>query len=154
MAMNSVYLSGPITGADAEGICAWRSNTRNLLASGIAIIDPTRQVYDSRTYYNTESEPLELLRRADHGKLVVNRNFSDIKSSSLLLANLVGAQERVSIGTCGEIHWAFSLNIPVVIARERTGNVHDHAMLNAIAMHVSETLDDACEFINQVFLRR
>lgn len=151
--MVCVYLSGPITAINDEGICAWRSEAKNLLANSIATIDPTRQLYDPKTYYDRHSTATELLNRAEHGKLIIYRNFNDIGRSSMLLANLLRATDRASIGTSGEIHWAFALKVPVVIIRQPTGNIHDHAMLNAISMHQTENLEAACEFINQVFCR-
>jgi len=61
-----------------------------------------------------------------------------------VLANFLRS-DRASIGSIGELFWANALRIPIVIVREQSGNVHDHAMLNAIASVVTSSLEDGCE---------
>jgi hypothetical protein len=78
-----------------------------------------------------------------HGRLVVDRNKHLIQSSDVVLVNFLSA-ERASIGSIGELFWANAFRVPIVVVRELTGNVHDHAMVNAIASVVTHSLEDGC----------
>jgi hypothetical protein len=74
---------------------------------------------------------------------VVDRNKHLIQSSDVVLANFLHA-ERASIGSIGELFWANAFRVPIIVVREPAGNVHDHAMVNAIASVVTHSLEDGC----------
>src|SRR5690349_12635769 len=127
-----VYLTGPITGAADGVICSWRDAVRKKLSPEIELVDPASAPYDSSLAYQRPEKAPAAVKRLMHGRFVVDRNKHLIRSCDVVFANFIGA-ERASIGSVGELFWADAFGKPIVIVREKTGNVHDHAMLNAIA---------------------
>jgi hypothetical protein len=147
--MFRVYLSGPITGHTKRAIRAWRSLcTRRL--SGIAkVIDPARYDIDPEVAFLCDSTPARELSRLQLGRNLIARNKILIESCNLVLANVLGARERVSIGTVAEIFTAVTLGKPVIVIREAHGNVHDHAMLNAVVSRLCYSLDEGISAVNE-----
>jgi nucleoside 2-deoxyribosyltransferase len=82
---------------------------------------------------------------------MLDRDRYDLARCDLVLANLLGAR-TVSIGSVGEIFWADAMRKPVVLVREPHFNVHDHALINAIACCVVDNLDAAVAKINLLLL--
>lgn len=138
-----VYLSGPISGSLDELIVDWRRRVLEFLPSGVEVFDPALAHYDATPAHAQPETAEAALERLRHGMLVVDRNKHLIQSSDLVLANLLAA-DHASIGAIGELFWANAFRVPIVIVRERDGNVHDHAMLNAIASIVTHSLEDGC----------
>jgi nucleoside 2-deoxyribosyltransferase len=145
-----IYLSGPITGYADAAIRSWRSRAIQHLSPLGEVIDPTRASYDSEVAFQKQESPPEALDRLRHGLLIVRRNRNLIRSCNVVLANFLGAGSKASIGSIGEIYWADAFGKPVIIVRERFGNVHDHAMLNAIASRIVHTLEDAFKVIEEL----
>jgi nucleoside 2-deoxyribosyltransferase len=145
-----IYLSGPITGHADEAIRSWRSLAIRRLSPLGEVIDPTLAGYDSDVAFQKQESPPEALDRLRHGLLVVRRNRNLIRSCDVVLANFLGAGSKASIGSIGEIYWAEALGKLVFIIRERFGNVHDHAMLNAIASRIVHTLEDSFKLIEEL----
>jgi nucleoside 2-deoxyribosyltransferase len=145
-----VYLSGPITGHADDAIKSWRTLAVLQLSRLGEVIDPTLAPYNSESAFEKHEAPPEALERLRHGLFVVRRNRNLIKGSDAVLANFLGAGSKPSIGSIGEIYWADAFGKPVIIVRERSGNVHDHAMLNAIASKVVFTLADAFQLIEEL----
>jgi nucleoside 2-deoxyribosyltransferase len=145
-----IYLSGPITGHPDEAIRSWRSRAIQRLSPLGEVIDPTLAAYDSDLAFQKQESPPEALDRLRHGLFVVRRNRNLIRSCDVVLANLLGAGSKASVGSIGEIYWADAFGKPVLIIRERFGNVHDHAMLNAIASRIVHTLEDAFKLIEEL----
>lgn len=141
-----VYLSGPISGASNEEIVDWRKRAVALLPAGVDIYDPAASPYDVGLASDATEAPSAALARLMHGRLVVDRNKHIIQSSDVVLANFLHS-ERASIGSIGELFWANVFRIPIVIVREPSGNIHDHAMLNAIASVVTPSLEEGCEAV-------
>jgi nucleoside 2-deoxyribosyltransferase len=138
-----VYLSGPITGHSEATIKSWRYMAAERLSQIAEVIDPTLSHYDSEVAFETEENPTQAINRLRHGLFVIRRNRNLIRSSDVILANLMGAHTRASVGSIGEICWADAFGKQVIIVREKHGNVHDHAMLNAIASQLYYNLEDA-----------
>jgi nucleoside 2-deoxyribosyltransferase len=145
-----IYLSGPITGLADDTIRPWRSYAAERLAQFGEIIDPSLATYNSEMSFTKQESAPEALDRLRHGLFVIRRNRNLIQSSDIVLANLLGAGSHASVGSIGEIYWANAFGKPVIIVREAFGNVHDHAMLNAIASNVVNTLEDAFEVIEKL----
>lgn len=139
-----IYLCGPITGSSEEGIVTWREKVMELLPQHVEVLDPALAVYDATPACAHIENSTEELLRLKHGLLVVDRNKHMIQTSDVVLANFLKA-ERASIGSIGELFWANAFRVPIVVVREPTGNVHDHAMLNAIASMVTDNLESGCE---------
>ena len=141
------YLIGPITGLRSEQIGDWRSTMKALLPD-VEFVDPAIWDIDKKERFLQKERPSDALRRRDHGRLVADRNKLLIKSSDIVFANLLGA-EKASIGSVGELFWADSFGKPIVVVREAVGNVHDHAMLNAIATRVCHSIEEGCAVLQE-----
>ncbi len=148
--MPLIYLSGPITGTSADED-NWRAAARRKLSPGFTFFDPSLQSADRGVGYLRSLTPTEDLQRLRHGKFTADRNRHQIAKSDLLLCNLLEAKDLTSIGSVGEIHWANAFNVPIIIIRQRHGNIHDHAILNAIASELCFSLDDACRLVAGIF---
>lgn len=139
-----VYGAGPITGLTYEGATGWReeaSRSLTALSGGrIELLDPMRHkdyLADQTSLADTYDETVLSSQRGIYG-----RDRLDCLRSDLVLVNLLGAQ-KVSIGTVMEIAWADSRKIPIVLAMERDGNPHDHAMLREACYWRVTTIDEA-----------
>ena len=148
--MPLIYLSGPLTGTAVRDD-NWRADVRRKLPPTFAFFDPSLQAADRGIGYQEKLTPLEDLERLRHGKFVVDRNRHYIAKSDALLCNFLQTKDRVSIGSVGEIHWANASNVPIIMVREQHGNIHDHAILNAIASKLCFSLDDACRVLAEMF---
>jgi hypothetical protein len=148
--MPAIYLSGPITGTTARAD-NWRAEVRRKLPSSYKFFDPTKQDPDRSVGYLRSLSSAEDLVRLRHGKFIADRNRHLIRRSDVLLCCLLGAGRRVSIGSVGEIHWANAFNVPIIVVRERTGNVHDHAILNALTSELCFSIDEACQILLGMF---
>ncbi len=140
--MGSVYLCGPITGAQGGQEVYWRDQAIEKLQPELIGIDPTRDITDVQVKSQLENSHERLLMRRTHGSGVVARNRFDLYRCDLVLACFLNAN-RVSIGSVGEIFWADILRKPVMLVRETEGNIHDHDMLNEIAAWIFDDLDEA-----------
>ncbi len=153
--MSTVYLAGPITGLNYKGCTDWRQSAADELNKvGIKALSPMR----AKSY-------LERLDKiSGHGRdyahmgpmstsqgVVTRDRFDTQKSCSVVLMNLLGA-ERVSIGTMVELGWADSARVPVVLAMEETGNVHDHMFVRQLAGYVVGTLEEALAVVQAILL--
>ena len=141
-----VYLTGAITGRSEGEISDWRSSLRDR-CQGIDFVDPTLDGYDAVEAFQQRESAQQALERLAHGRFVVERNKLLIKAADLVVANFMGSRDRASIGGVGEVFLAHALGKPIVIIREQSGNVHDHAMLNAMATQVCFSLDEGCAAI-------
>jgi nucleoside 2-deoxyribosyltransferase len=126
-----VYLAGPITGLQYDHAQDWRDVARVELAQyQIKAFSPLRAKEYLRAVGELKADC------AGYGEMnalssprgIMTRDRFDATRADALLVNLLGAT-RVSIGTCMEIAWADLKRIPVVVAMEAAGNVHDHAMI-------------------------
>lgn len=144
-----IYLSGPISGASSEEIADWRKRVVSMLPVDLDVYDPAFLPFDAELACDVRETPSATLARLMHGRLVVDRNKHLIQSSDVVLANFLRS-DRASIGSIGELFWANAFRIPIVIVRESLGNVHDHAMLNAIASVVTPSLAEGCEAVRNI----
>lgn len=144
-----VYLTGPVSGAQSDAMAAWRGKVKEILPETVQIVDPTASPVDQSLAYQRPENDTDRLARLMHGRLVIDRNKHLIQSSDVILANFLGTH-RASIGSIGELFWAHAFRVPIVIIREAAGNVHDHAMLNAIASVVTHSIDDACAAVTNM----
>ncbi|MGO9629780.1 MAG: nucleoside 2-deoxyribosyltransferase [Xanthobacteraceae bacterium] len=137
-----IYLSGPITGLSDSSIQSWRQLAALRLGGLGEIIDPAAVYYDAAPAFEKKENSEQAVERLRHGIYVINRNKNLIRGSDVLFANFLGAGTKASIGSIGEIYWANAFGKPIVIVREEVGNIHDHAMLNAMASCISHSLED------------
>jgi hypothetical protein len=142
-----VYLIGPITGHSEDAIADWRRFLRDR-CQAIDFVDPTLDGYDATSAFQQPQRPSRALERLAQGRLVIERNKLLIRGADLVVANFLGAKDRASIGGVGELFLAHAFAKPIIIVREKSGNVHDHAMLNALATRVCFSLEEACGAID------
>lgn len=148
-----IYLVGPLTGRSKDGIDDWRAVVKSSMTDA-DFIDPASFEVDTKEAFLTPERPKQALQRIEHGRLVVERNKLLIKSTDLVLANFIGAGLKASIGSIGELFLANAYGKPVVILREKVGNVHDHAMLNAIASRVCFSLEEGLVALKEFYVPR
>ncbi len=139
--MSHVYLAGPIAGVPGQEATDWRVVVmRCLWRYNIATRNPMRakqqlseQATISRDFHEYAMNGAFFTSRG-----IMTRDFNDVKTSSVLLVNLLGAKTP-SLGTIMELAWAFALQIPAVVVIEDTGNPHDnHPMIHeAISFRVN-----------------
>lgn len=125
----SVYLSGPISGRTFADATGWREDAATLLTgAGFRVLDPMRGKSFLSTQKVIEREVYESVHNPIlSDKALVNRDYADVMSSDIVLANLHGAT-AVSIGTTCEVALAHYLHKLVVLVIE-PGNVHDHPFI-------------------------
>jgi nucleoside 2-deoxyribosyltransferase len=143
----NVYLAGPISGLAYNGAVDWRQDVAAVLHDhGVTAWSPMR----SKEYlvreeslrvegYDASVSPLST------PSAIVTRDRWDCQRADVVLVNLVGA-ERVSIGTVLELAWADAARVPLVVAMEE-GNLHEHAMVEALVGFRVPTLDEAVDVV-------
>jgi nucleoside 2-deoxyribosyltransferase len=136
-----VYLAGPITGQSPDQIGGWRASFRKL-CEDIEFIDPASTDIDASNAFSRRETASEALRRLSHGRFVLDRNRTLIKKADAVLANFQTTPDRASIGTVGELFWANAFGKPIIIVRQKFHNIHDHAMLNALATRICYSLEE------------
>lgn len=158
-----LYLTGPITGNKRRRkVTSWREAVAQELADVATIVDPTHANFDNSNYYKdvqTRTKDGSLsprmrtafdLMRQEHGRTVIDRNRVMIQNCDVVLGNFMGAKKKASIGSVGELFWANMSQKVIILVREPENNVHDHAMLNAIATRIFHTLDEAIDFLREI----
>ena len=150
MRPRKVYLAGPISGLTYDDGQDWRAYAKRVLeGAGIDGFSPLR----GKEFLRSEgvltgaytANPLA----ADRG--IMRRDFNDVKTSSALLINLLGAKS-VSQGTVMEMGWAYLLQIPVIVAVEEQGNLHEHPMNRMTWDYRVPDLDAALAIVQAVLL--
>lgn len=145
--MLQVYMAGPISGLNYDGATSWRDYAKQRLEAGgqIRALSPLRHQENLKTIERfsdagDETERLNDVMSSPRG--LTTRDRRDTTVSDLLFVNLLGAT-KVSIGTVMEIAWADMLRKPIVIAMEKSGNPHEHAMINESIGFRVDSLDEA-----------
>lgn len=144
----TVYLAGPIANVPGIQACDWRDYAEDQLkiAYQCSVRNPMRvkdvKMRDvaliSSDFHTYQDWGIFFTSRA-----IMTRDFNDVKTSDVLLVNLLGAL-KPSLGTIMELAWAFALQKPCVVVIETTGNPHDNHPMIAEAMSFRvDNLDDA-----------
>jgi hypothetical protein len=135
-----VYLGGPITNTEEGERGDWRETCRNRFAPDIQVISPLRQKVETidESHELSADQRLQLMQ---HGRGVAARDRFDVARCDLLFMNLKNSK-NISIGSVGEIFWADAYRKPVIVVREN-GNIHTHAMLDALIGWTFLDLDEA-----------
>lgn len=151
-----VYLAGPITGQDYKGATSWYDEVALHLRSHLSESDRDKiNLYKpmrGKAYLSKEEQIADSY--SDFTMSSINginvRDFNDVKTADVILANFLTSGTRVSIGTVMEIAWARSMQKPIVIVMER-GNVHDHGMLT-FGNIIVPNLKEAALAVSQILL--
>jgi hypothetical protein len=126
----------------------WRADVISALRGTADCIDPTR---DAPDYYRRSEDPTTrplTVERLRHGKRTIVRAKFDLSRCDILLGCFLGSA-AVSIGAVGEIFWAQSMGMPVILVRE-DDNIHNHDMLNEIAGWIFPAMRPAIEQIKKL----
>lgn len=152
----SVYLAGPITGLTYDDGADWRESVAADLADvGIEAFSPLRAKNYLREFGELQAGGSAGANYVGVNPLsepqgITTRDRFDTTGRDVVLANLVGA-ERVSIGTMIELGWADASRTPIILAME-PGNIHAHAMVEAVAGYIVPTLDEAVAIVKAILL--
>ncbi len=146
--MSKVYLSGPIMGLNyQEARFGWRAEVAARFFPGIEALSPMRQeghlAEVEGPLGDTDAERNHIF---SHARMIVAKDWLDIKQSDIVLVNFLGAT-NVSKGTLVEMGMAYASGKTIVIVMEDKGNVHDHPFVRELGMVVTN-LDDAVNIIN------
>lgn len=154
MSQPIVYLAGPITGLNYNGCTEWRESvSAQLGAAGIKAFSPMRaKAYlASLAEISGHGQEYAHMGVLSQARSVMTRDRFDATRCDVLFVNLLGAKAP-SIGTVMEMAWADLRRIPIVCAMEKSGNPHEHMMVNeAIGFRV-ESLDDALHITKSILL--
>ena len=152
MSKPKVYLAGPITGCTYKECTNWRDGVRVELAEvGIDGFSPMR----NKEFLANLKEAIE--DYGDHPEImctdrgIMRRDMFDVRTADAIFVNLLGT-EIVSIGTVIEIAIAYDRNIPVIVAMEPEGNLHDHAMLREAICFRVPTMEEAVAILKTLFI--
>lgn len=138
--MNKVYLCGPITNLSYEDAIRERDDACDFFkAYDIFAISPMR----GKDYLNKEkhlkAEGYTYPLSTD--KAIITRDYNDVVSSDVVIANLLGS-DRVSIGSCFELAWAFANHIFTIVVMEED-NIHKHSFIKEAATVITNRLQEA-----------
>lgn len=151
MIPTSVYLAGPIVGRTIGEMGAWRTWAYHALlefSPEITVLSPLRgklsliaeATRDGPLVQHTLDGPFST------AQAIMHRDHHDVLMSEVVLANFLDA-EKVSIGTCVELAWAYTHHKPVIAVMEPEGNPHEHPMLTQAITHRVTNLRDAVEAV-------
>ena len=160
-----VYLAGPITGLSyAEARNGWRVELWRMLRDDIDCFSPMRTKDFLAGQDKLRGDPAMYDNPLATANGILTRELNDVKRCDLMIANFLGA-EKVSIGTCVEFGFAYSLRKPVILVIENgpgpelkdipkswRPNCHAHAFLTAIASDRVDNFEDAAMIARAVLL--
>lgn len=82
-------------------------------------------------------------------KGINTRDHWDVMRCDVLFVNLLGAQ-TVSIGTVMEIAWGWAYKKPTILVMEKTGNIHEHSMIQESIGFRTDSLDEGIEILKAI----
>ena len=146
----SVYLAGAITGHSFDAATDWRDQAIQVFsAAGIDAYSPLRAKVYLQQETMMEDTYEEQVMSSQRGIFV--RDHFDCRVRDGLFVNLLETT-RVSIGTVMEIAWADAYRKPIVLVMEKTGNLHDHAMIREACPLWVHTLEEGYHVMKSLLL--
>lgn len=141
-----VYLAGPVSGLTSnEARFDWRYNFALIMPDHIMCRSPMRTFgCYADTMHLKDELPLSEIEELRVGKNIFAKDEHDIRSSDLMVACFLGAK-KISKGSLVELGMAYTLNKPIVLVIEPSGNVHDHSFVDQVATHRVDNLADAAD---------
>lgn len=140
MSVKRIYLAGPIKGLSFGDCTDWRKDVIARLPSGVVGLDPMRGRHYLKEYKIMEDYYAAFA--LSRPEAIFARDRRDCCRADAVLVNFLGA-EKASIGTTMECVWAYEAHIPVIVAIEKEGNIHDHGMLRCCWSVRVDTLEEA-----------
>ena len=143
--VRSIYCVHPISGLTPDEVFAYYEGVKRRLSPHYDVLIPMT----GKSSLRCSKE----FRAHGHDELPITGNHAIferdrwmVRQADVIYANLVGATERVSIGSMFELAWASMLDRYVVLAMDRE-SVHRHAFVLEAADAVFETSDEAEEYL-------
>lgn len=143
-----IYLAGPISGCDFEGCTDWREEFSGMVPNSIQCLSPMRGKEFLRMQETIEGAYPELGPLAT-SRGIITRDFYDCTRCDIVLVNFLEAGDRVSIGTCMEIAWAYMGRKPLILVSQ-PNNIHNHPMIAESTGFRVETLAEAARICKMV----
>lgn len=144
-----VYLAGPIAGKSFDESNDWREKiAQSDFARKVEFFSPLRGKHKLLSHLPVINDTSPVDHPLTRSKGILARDFNDVATCDLLLANFLGA-ERVSVGTVSEIAWAWILRKPIIVVME-PGSIHDHIFVTEQAGFVVPTLNQAIEVMDAI----
>lgn len=111
-----VYLAGPIYGCTEDGAKGWRQRVADELAThNITAISPLRsEPAGVGGVYELQYQ----CRAFGHPRAILAKNFFDLRRADFVLVYFPPGRadgQQLSIGTIGELSWAYALRKPCVV---------------------------------------
>jgi nucleoside 2-deoxyribosyltransferase len=151
------YLAGPITGLSYHGCTEWRDGAKRVLEESgyYKAYSPMRGKEFLKRKRKLKAHPQDNIHEGDRlgvssDQAIYRRDKRDVERADVVLFHLGGA-ETVSIGTMFELAWAELLGKFCLVVMENKGNCHDHAFVTQAASLVVPTLEDAVEYLLEVY---
>jgi nucleoside 2-deoxyribosyltransferase len=152
-----VYLAGPITGLSYKGCTGWRQQVKKELEESghYKAYSPMRGKEFLSRKRKLKAHPQDNTPGGDRlgissDQAIYRRDKCDVERADIVIFNLAQA-ETVSIGTMFELAWAEKLGKICLVIMEDKGNCHDHAFVTQAASLVVPTLEDAMEYLLEVY---
>jgi nucleoside 2-deoxyribosyltransferase len=170
-----VYLAGPISGLTYGKCTDWRQQVQEEFKTK-TIYKPSESLYNSQVIKEKIFNPYgfiktlsplrgkQYLEQRSNAEGKINDSYEEYPLSSakginardhwdcfrcdLVLVNFLGA-EKVSIGTCMEIAWAFAYKKPVILCMEED-NIHNHAMIRESSSFIVHSLEAGIEVLKAI----
>jgi nucleoside 2-deoxyribosyltransferase len=143
----SIYLAGPITGLTFGQSESWRDYVKGKLDGNYKVkcFSPLRAQEFLKDHGIITPHPYDE-NPMTTGDAIMTRDFWDVQRTDLTFANLLGAP-RQSLGTVMELGFAYALRKPVILLMEKSGNVHDHAMVRKAGAFTTDNIDEGIELV-------
>jgi len=143
-----VYLAGSISGESYEDVVIRINRKRIALEEmGYEVLNPMTSKKAIRTEIKLKSNGYGNPESTNHA--IFGRDRWMVEQADILLVDLRGTPERVSIGSCFEMAWGFMLNKHIVLVME-DDSIHKHAFVLEGADIVFETMAEAYIYLDNL----
>jgi nucleoside 2-deoxyribosyltransferase len=148
--MKKIYLAGPISGLTYDDAQDWRNKFSAAIDYRIECFSPLRGKDYLTKQGKLEGSYDEFPLFTDQG--ITTRDRYDCMGADLVVFYMLGATERVSIGTMIELGWADAMRRPAILIMEKEGNVHDHSMVRQTTHFRVDNMNDAVRIAEIILL--
>jgi nucleoside 2-deoxyribosyltransferase len=148
--VKKIYLAGPISGLTYDGAQDWRNKFSAAIDDRIECFSPLRGKDYLTMRGKLEGSYDEFPLSTDQG--ITTRDRYDCMGADLVVFNMLGATERVSIGTMIELGWADATRRPAILIMEKEGNIHEHPMVRQTTQFRVDNINDAVRIAEIILL--
>ena len=150
-----VYLAGHISPDPAT--FEWRRRAHNLLKPWFTVINPMTNLWNLRLkdrFKLNEIWEFETTALAESQNLLIHKDFQNVSSSHIMLANLSIDAERPYIGTLFELDWCWMLRKPVVAIISKTNWYSIHPFINSTISAKVSSVEEGCDMVKAFFTEK